>query len=263
MNPLTLVVWAWSGCALLLAALWLLQRRQTNAGWMDIGWCVGLIGVLLLYALGAYGDPARRLLIAALVAGYALPLGLYLYKERVHRRSEDHRYQSLRIAWGARAPLYFFLLFQAQAAGIVLFSLPLLLLMQNPRPTFSLWELAGALVWLVAVLGETAANRQLARFRAAPANRGRTCREGLWRYSRHPNYFFEWLHWCAYVVMGVGVPGGLLTLLNPVIMLIFLLKISGVPLVEAQALATRGEDYRRYQRATSAFVPWFPDGESR
>lgn len=258
MSPLGLVLWAWIGAAILMAVLWLVQRHMSNAGWVDLGWCVGLVGVMAFYAAGAEGEPARRLLLAALIAGYALPLGLYLFRERVHRRTEDSRYQSFRIAWGPRAPWYFFLLFQLQGAGIVLFSLPLLVLMRNPRPTFSLWELAGVLVWMVAVAGETAANGQLARFRADPANRGKTCREGLWRYSRHPNYFFEWLHWCSYVVMGLGVPGGLLTILNPAIMLVFLLKISGIPLAEAQALATRGEDYRRYQRATSAFVPWPP-----
>jgi len=258
MSPLGLVLWAWIGSSLLMAVLWLVQRRTSNAGWADLGWCLGLIGTLTFYALGSEGEPARRLLLAALIAGYAVPLGVYLFRERLYRRTEDGRYQSFRIALGDRAPLVSFLYFQAQAAGVVLFSLPLLVLMRNPRPTFSLWELAGVLVWAVAVAGETAANGQLARFRADPANCGRTCREGLWRYSRHPNYFFEWLHWCGYVVMGLGVPGGLLTLLNPAIMLVFLLKISGIPLAEAQALATRGEDYRRYQRTTSAFIPWPP-----
>ncbi len=135
--------------------------------------------------------------------------------------------------------------------------------MQNPRPTFSLWELVGLLVWLGAVVGEGLADWQLARFKSEPGNRWKTCREGLWRYSRHPNYFFEWLHWCAYVPMGVGVPGGWITLLNPAIMLVFLLWVSGIPWAEAQALATRGEDYRAYQRTTSAFIPWFPGGEER
>ena len=87
---------------------------------------------------------------------------------------------------------------------------------------------------------------------------GKTCREGLWRYSRHPNYFFEWLHWFTYVFLAVGTPWPIwaLTLLGPVLMLVSLYWITGIPFVEAQALRTRGEDYREYQRTTSAFVPW-------
>jgi steroid 5-alpha reductase family enzyme len=135
--------------------------------------------------------------------------------------------------------------------------------MQNPSPTFTLWELAGGLLWLAAVGGEWVADRQLVRFRADPVNRGRTCRDGLWRYSRHPNYFFEALHWWAYVLMGVGVPFGWVTLLGPLLMTVALLKISGFPLAEAQALASRGEDYRNYQRTTSAFIPWFPKQAGR
>jgi steroid 5-alpha reductase family enzyme len=98
----------------------------------------------------------------------------------------------------------------------------------------------------------------LARFRAKPWNKDRVCREGLWYYSRHPNYFFEWLHWCAYVVMAVGAPGWPLTLIGPVGMGWALLNVSGIPLAERQALKTRGEDYRDYQQTTNAFLPWRP-----
>ncbi len=261
-NPLTLVLYGWIIAAVLMAALWGVQRVRRNAGIVDVGWCVGLILLAFLYAVAAVGDPDRRMLVAAMVGLYAARLGGYLFQNRV-QASEDARYETLRRWWGDRAHLYFFFFFQFQALGIVVFSLPLLVLMQNPRPTFSLWELVGLLVWLGAVVGEGLADWQLARFKSEPGNRWKTCREGLWRYSRHPNYFFEWLHWCAYVPMGVGVPGGWITLLNPAIMLVFLLWVSGIPWAEAQALATRGEDYRAYQRTTSAFIPWFPGGEER
>ncbi len=261
-NPLTLVLYGWIIAAVLMAALWGVQRVRRNAGIVDVGWCVGLILLSFLYAVAAVGDPDRRMLVAAMVGLYAARLGGYLFQNRV-QASEDARYETLRRWWGDRAHLYFFFFFQFQALGVVVFSLPLLVLMQNPRPTFSLWELVGLLVWLGAVVGEGLADWQLARFKSEPGNRWKTCREGLWRYSRHPNYFFEWLHWCAYVPMGVGVPGGWITLLNPAIMLVFLLWVSGIPWAEAQALATRGEDYRAYQRTTSAFVPWFPGREDR
>ena len=97
-----------------------------------------------------------------------------------------------------------------------------------------------------------------ARFRARRESRGKTCREGLWRYSRHPNYFFEWLGWWAWVLAAVGSPLFLLSLSGPLFMLVFLFKITGIPATEEQALRSRGDDYRRYQRTTSMFVPWFP-----
>jgi steroid 5-alpha reductase family enzyme len=114
------------------------------------------------------------------------------------------------------------------------------------------------LIWAVAVGGETLADRQLAAWRAAPANDGRTCRSGLWRYSRHPNYFFEWLHWWTYIPLAWGSPWWWLTLLGQALMLFTLFKVTGIPHTERQALASRGEDYRAYQRSTSVFIPWFP-----
>ncbi|HEX5550019.1 MAG TPA: DUF1295 domain-containing protein, partial [Nitrospira sp.] len=96
------------------------------------------------------------------------------------------------------------------------------------------------------------------RFRGKSWNHDRVCREGLWYYSRHPNYFFEWLHWWAYVVMAIGAPGWPLTLIGPVAMGWALLRVTGIPLAEQQALTSKGEDYREYQRTTNAFVPWFP-----
>jgi len=167
-------------------------------------------------------------------------------------------YLPLRSKWGDRAQSRFFVFFQLQALVDMIFSLPYLVAMTNPTPGLGVWGLAGVLVWVVAVVGEALADRQLAAFRADPANRGRTCRVGLWRASRHPNYFFEWLHWWSYVLLAVGSPWWALTLVGPALMLFFLFKVTGIPATEAQALASRGEDYRDYQRTTSAFIPWFP-----
>jgi steroid 5-alpha reductase family enzyme len=108
------------------------------------------------------------------------------------------------------------------------------------------------------VTGEAVADRQLGQFRSKPWNRDRVCRDGLWYFSRHPNYFFEWLQWWSYVVMAIGIPGWPLTWIGPVAMGWALVKVTGIPLVEAQALASRGEEYRIYQRTTNAFFPWLP-----
>ena len=132
----------------------------------------------------------------------------------------------------------------------------------NDTQAIHLLEWTGLALWATALAGEVLADRQLARFRGAPGNRGKTCRAGLWRYSRHPNYFFEWLIWCAYSLMTLPAPYGWIGLANPLLMLFLILKVTGIPANEARALQTRGEDYRRYQRSTSAFVPWFPKKES-
>jgi steroid 5-alpha reductase family enzyme len=257
-DPLALVLTAYLVTAAFMAALWLVQVRLRNASIADVGWCAGLIGTVLWYVAQATGEPERKMLVALLVAVYAGRLGLYILLDRVAGKEEDARYRRLRERWGASAALFMFGYFQLQAVAVAAFSLPFLIVIQNPRPPFGLIELVGVLIWLTAVMGEAAADRQLATFRSKPWNRDRVCRDGLWHYSRHPNYFFEWLHWWSYVVMALGAPGWPLTLIGPIGMGVALVKVTGIPPAEEQALRNRGEDYRQYQRTTSAFVPWFP-----
>jgi len=258
MSVVALVLSGWLVMAAVMIALWVVQRARRDAGVVDVGWAAGLGLLAVLYAVLAAGPPLRRLLVAAMAGAWSLRLAWYILVNRVLGKPEDGRYQTLRSKWGDRAQSRFFVFFQLQALVDMIFSLPYLVAMTNPTPGLGVWGLAGVLVWVVAVVGEALADRQLAAFRADPANRGRTCRVGLWRLSRHPNYFFEWLHWWSYVLLAVGSPWWALTLVGPALMLFFLFKVTGIPATEAQALASRGEDYRDYQRTTSAFVPWFP-----
>jgi steroid 5-alpha reductase family enzyme len=126
----------------------------------------------------------------------------------------------------------------------------------NRDGPLDVWDFLGVVLWLVSVTGEAIVDAQLARFRSNPENRGKTCRQGLWNYSRHPNYFFEWLHWWVYLLISWPAPWGWTTAIAPLLMLFFLLKVTGIPATEAQALLSRGDDYRDYQRTTSVFVPW-------
>lgn len=257
-DPLALTAAVWAASALMMLALWLVQVKLRNASIADVGWCMGLIAAVCWYAVHASGDGERKILVAVMAAVYAGRLGSYILFDRVIGKLEDARYRRLRQEWGALAQPNMFGYFQLQAAAVALFSLPFLIVIQNPRPPFALVELLGVAIWIASVAGETAADWQLARFRAKPWNHDRVCRDGLWRYSRHPNYFFEWLHWWAYVVLALGAPGWPLTLLGPAVMGLALLKVTGIPFAEAQALASRGEEYRAYQRTTNAFFPWFP-----
>ena len=260
MDPLRLILIAWAAMALAMTALYLVERRTRNAGWVDVGWTFGVALAAGFYAWFGYGDPGRRVLLAALAGLWGLRLGLYLLV-RVASEPEDGRYQMLRRGLGDRTALGFFVFFQIQAFWVVMFAAPFLPVAFHKAPLLAWWDVAAICVWLVSVGGESLADAQLARFRAKPESRGRTCREGLWRYSRHPNYFFEWLHWFTYILLAIGSPYFWVTLAGPVLMFVFLYKVTGIPYTEKRSLESRGEDYRSYQRTTSAFIPWFPKKE--
>ncbi len=255
MNPWIQLVCLWLLAALMMSLGWLWQRPRSNAGIVDVLWAGGVGGSAALFALLGDGDFWPRVILAVLGGLWGTRLAMHLWK-RVRGEPEDGRYQNLRAHWHG-SQFKFFLFFQFQALLIVLFSLPFLAVARNPR-TLGPWMLIGIAIWLVSVIGEAAADRQLARFRADPANRGHTCRDGLWRYSRHPNYFFEWVHWFAYVCIAIGSPIAWLAWAGPLVMYVFLRWISGIPYTETQALRSRGDDYRAYQRSTPMLIPWFP-----
>lgn len=250
-----------AGC---FAGLWLLARRQANAGWVDVGWSLTLVLLVGWYAAWIDGILWRKLLYFAISAFWGLRLGIYIMRRLLRESREDPRYAFLRDHWGASANRNFFFFFQVQGIANLLLTAPVLLLMQAPQSAFTVFDALGALIIAGSVTGESIADRQLAAWKADPANRGKTCRRGLWAVSRHPNYFFEWLHWTGYPVMGLVLlgtplaPWWFLTLLGPAVMLVLLLQVTGIPYTEKQALKSRGEDYRRYQREVSPFIPWFP-----
>jgi len=247
------ILFSWLGLALVMALLWARQLRTKNATSVDAAWAAGIGGVVCVYGLLGEGDPGRRALVAVISAVWAFRLAWHLVKYRVlGEDEEDGRYASMREAWGDEAPLWFFVFYQGQAAVAILFTVPQWQAMRGGP--LDLWCWAGAAVWVVSLQGEAIADEQLARFKADPTSKGRTCRRGLWRYSRHPNYFFECVHWWAYVLIARGA---WLTWLGPVAMLLFLFRLTGIPYTEKQALKSRGDDYRRYQKETSAFFPWF------
>ena len=244
----------------MMAALWAWHFRLKDAGIVDPGWSAGIGLVALVYALLGPGWAPRRAAVAAMGLIWSVRLTVHLAR-RLHDEPEEGRYQALRAAWskeGTNVSRRFLFFFLFQGLLDVFLSLPMLLAVLNPEPRFSGWEIGGAALWLVSIAGESLADAQLTAFKRNPASRGKICDAGLWRYSRHPNYFFEWLVWMAWLVFALGSPWGVFAALCPALMLFFLLRVTGIPATEEQALRSRGEEYRRYQRTTSAFVPWFP-----
>jgi steroid 5-alpha reductase family enzyme len=254
---LTPALYAWGAVSGLMLILWLISLRTKNAAIVDAGWTLGLLTCAIVYAITAPGNPARNAIFLLMVGAWTARLGGYLFFTRVWRQPEEGRYQQLRKDWKTNINLKFFFFFEFQALLDVVLSLPFLLASVNPRERISQLEYAGLLLWTIAMAGEAVADAQLNTFKRDPANKGKTCREGLWNYSRHPNYFFEWMIWVAWLTFALGSPFGWLAAICPALMLYFLFKVTGIPGTEAQALRSRGDDYRRYQETTSVFVPWF------
>jgi steroid 5-alpha reductase family enzyme len=259
MSPLLLILFATAGMCLAFAGVYFIARRIDNYGVVDIAWSYAFAALAVFYALAAPGWPLRRALIAALAIVWSLRLGTHLYVRVMgHHPVEDGRYLALRKRWAANFAWEMFKFFQMQAVSVVLLGAAFLVASLNPRPALHPLEIAGALLWLLALTGEALADRQLAAFKRDPSNRGQVCATGLWRYSRHPNYFFEWLVWVAFFLFALASPWGWVAIIGPASILYLLLRVTGIPMNEEQNLRSRGEAYRRYQQATSAFVPWFP-----
>jgi steroid 5-alpha reductase family enzyme len=256
MHPLPAALLGLSGASLLLSLVWLVQLRTRNAGMVDPvwSWSLGLLGLWFAWTGSAPGQ--LRVLLALLAGGWGLRLGAHLFL-RNHGQPEDGRYRRLREEWGAQANRRMFWFFQLQAVFALLLGLGFIAVAYRAEAPGPLWTALAVLIWLVSVAGESLADWQLERFKRLPDSTGRVCREGLWRYSRHPNYFFECLHWLAYPCLAAGDPGWWLALIPPAVMAFLLLRLSGIPVTEAHLARSRPE-YAQYIRTTSAFIPWPP-----
>lgn len=249
------------GVLLYMSTLWVVSVRRGEADIVDFGWAssVGALGVWFS-AVGS-GDLLTRVMVGSVAAVWAFRLSYHLLVKRVLKPGEDGRYRELRESWGDSASKNFLLFFVVQALLAFILSISFLPAVSNDREGFSrIAQYLGVLLAMVAIVGESVSDAQLDRFVKQPGNRGQVCNIGFWNYSRHPNYFFEWLCWCSYPLLAWGAPVWGLSLLAPILMLFLVVKVTGIPPTEARALKSRPEAYREYQRTTSAFFPWFKKG---
>jgi steroid 5-alpha reductase family enzyme len=256
--------------SILMAFAWVVQQRSGNSGWVDTIWtfAVGLVGAgSALWPAGGAAPNARQWLVAALVAVWSLRLGSHI-AIRTADITDDPRYAAFAKEWGVNSARRMFVFLQNQALGSIPLVFAIFVAARFPVDALRWQDGLGALILFTGIAGEALADAQLKRFRADPANKGRVCDSGLWRWSRHPNYFFEWFCWLAYPVIALSLdypfaypfayPWGLATLLAPVFMYWILVYVTGIPPLEEQMLRSRGERYRAYQLRTSKFFPLPP-----
>ena len=255
------LLWAAAPVFVLFAGVWALARKVDNYSVVDPAWALGLlwpIGVMA-WGVGTSSYMPRVLLMSIMGACWSLRLGSYLVmRVASHHPAEDVRYKVLREGWKDRLARNFFWFFEAQALLVVLLAVPFAISLCNPTAHLSWIEWAGLAIWAVGFVGESIADNQMRRFKADPTNKGKVCQVGLWKYSRHPNYFFESVIWWGFWVFACGSPWGWVTIYAPLLILHFLLRVTGIPLTEKCAVESKGEAYREYQRTTSAFIPWSP-----
>lgn len=263
---LTIAAAALVGMAVVMSLAWGTAQATRNAGWIDVFWTFGAGAALAAAALwsGEAAPTARQWLVGGLVSIWSLRLGLYMASRVARHREEDARYARYREDWGAdfAARLYRFALLQAAATAPL--ALAVAAAAQGGDGALGWRDALGGAIFLLAVLGEGVADEQMRRFKAqAPS--GAIMNSGLWAWSRHPNYFFEWAVWLAYPVIGLSLaqPESALTLLGPLIMYLVLRHGTGVPTLERSMLARRGEAFRVYQESVPVFFPWPPGRRDR
>lgn len=244
---------------ILVILTWLYAIKIKNFSIIDSVWSYSFfIHATIFYFLGD-GFWIRKLILSLMLGIWSLRLGTYLTKRIYqHHPLEDSRYLGLRAEYGENFKFRFFLFFLMQAFSVSLLTFPFIHSYQNKINSINNYEILGASLWFFSLIGESIADKQIHTFRINPKNHGEVCNIGLWKYSRHPNYFFESLIWWGYFLTLMGTDHLWWGIYSPLIILFLLLKVTGVPPSEVQSLKSRGEKYRRYQEKTSMFIPWFP-----
>ncbi|MGK0187399.1 MAG: steroid 5-alpha reductase family enzyme [Verrucomicrobiales bacterium] len=259
MNSPTILAIAAGVLLVIFLFTWWLARRIDNYSIVDVTWSLSFAPIAILHALLGNGWMPRRVAIGCLVAIWSLRLGSYLWSRvAAHHPQVDPRYAILSKRWEKNPARSYLIFFLAQGLLVWLLMLPVHFVAGNAAVSFHPLEIAGFTLWMLGLVGEAIADAQLKRFKKESTDRLAVCKRGLWRYSRHPNYFFQSLLWWGLFLMAVSMPWGWVTIIAPLAMLHFLLRVTGVPLTEELAIEKRGDVYRDYQNTTSAFIPLPP-----
>ncbi len=230
--------------------------RTDNASWVDAFWGSG-IGFMAIYWWSIGEKSFVSTLLMALYVLWSFRISFYLFR-RIYSTPEDARYTEFRKRWGLQFSYKLFFLYQFQALLVFVLALPLVLVVWSHKSEWNSLGFIGVAIFICGFMIESIADMQLKYFKKQFQGRGHVCDVGLWKYSRHPNYFGEILIWMGIATVVSFVPWGWLAWSSPALIAYFLLAVTGIPLTESQNLLSKGEAYRQYQSKTSKLIPWFP-----
>lgn len=243
-------------CLFVMFISWLISQKLNYYSLVDVVWSYGIGLVSIIFACVSSGALSKKLIAVTLALFWSIRLGTHLaIRLKSHFPIEDSRYSGLKEKWSKSKFLFFFLF---QGVSQVLFSLPFLLLAQDPESAISGVSILGISIFAVGFVGESVADSQLNEFRLRPENKVKVCDVGLWKYSRHPNYFFEWVIWCGAAIAVMSSPSGYFAFVSPMLMFLTLNFLTGVPAAEEQSLKSKGALYAEYQKKTNRFFPGLP-----
>ena len=253
---LSFVVAAASAVFSYMTAVFLAALLKQDNSIVDVAWGPGFILVALVTFLLRPGFEARHVLISLLVVVWGLRLATHIFL-RNRGRGEDFRYAKWRRDWGRwLIPRSFLQIFMLQGIFMLLISSPIILANRSSEKGLTLLDGLGGLLWLIGFLFEAIGDHQLKRFKQKPESKGKIMTAGLWKYTRHPNYFGEAALWWGFFLIALSVPGGWVGIISPLTIGFLLLKVSGVTMLEKKYAGN--EEFVAYARRTSPFFPWFP-----
>ncbi|WP_246047489.1 DUF1295 domain-containing protein [Leptospira ilyithenensis] len=248
-----------------MSLMWFWGKSRNNYAVIDVGWGLVIAGIASIFAALGNGTVYAKLAILVPVWIWAIRLSGFLYWTRIRTgHPEDKRYSDFRNDYGDWVHRKFFTnVFLLQGFLALLLSGPFIVASEwqwNPSSFEFVFPATGGILFLIGVFGEGLADKQLHSFLEAPTNKGKLCNVGLWKYSRHPNYFFEWVIWLGIgiIPLASGFRWAPVSLFSPLVMFVLLRFISGVPFAEKSSLSSKGNIFRGYQKTTNAFFPWFP-----
>ena len=234
---------------------WAVSLIIKNPSIIDVCWGMGFIAITYVYITHGAGWTTRNAFMFAAVSFWGLRLSYFVLKRLGFGTKEDHRYVTIREKWKPYVRFNFLVFFVVQAIIECFVSLPFLYIAVNPAGSLSFVDGLAIILCLAAIIGESVADEQLERFKHNPSNKGKVCQAGLWNYSRHPNYFFEFMIWFSFYIFALGSPHGWLSFVSPLIMLHLIINVSGIKFAERLSVERRGAAYRKYQQTTSMFIP--------
>jgi len=237
-----------------MSAVWLWYKIINNPSVVDVGWASGITLSGLLY-ICAQQLSWRTIILAGALLLWGLRLGGYLWWTRIRKKHVDKRYISLSSTWNIKQSWGFFINFQFQGVLIFIVSLSWYFIAQGANK-FTIIELIALIIFIISLVLEALADWQLSAFKKN--NPGQVCNQGLWRYSRHPNCFFEWLVWCSFALLAISAPYGFLAFISPLALYVIMVYLT-IPITEQESLRSRGEKYAQYQLITPKFFIGFSD----